>query len=385
MALQSLPNESEVHYINTEIPHQQNDYIPSATITKYRVGHYQFTENGTRLMSYAGQNVDPETPSVWVIPGVIDINVPPPQMDPNQNVINDNGVYNLVNNDEDPNIEIEPDNQRNTTRNYPIIKSKPTVKSFKLVSASESRDENNTRDDVPISLGQIRVNVQPQFNNLSLINSSFVSVNNIARNLNILTEDFDNNNTRYKRWAAGIENIQDYEGATVTINLPDLQNDYGNNYYFEEGIILVAGNMHLSNSSSVMGNIICLKTFQASDMQGGTLTLRLRHGSGNYRCYYLVAFSNYHLIERDVILMNNFDPTINMSDSSVNYDISKCGDPIQSIRGYFDNTYPFTNVTEYFNLDGYESSVLNGSIFNLNTIYNNWPTITEGVVQSNNP
>lgn len=159
MALQSLPNESEVHYINTEIPHQQNDYIPSATITKYRVGHYQFTENGTRLMSYAGQNVDPETPSVWVIPGVIDINVPPPQMDPNQNVVNENGVYNLVNNDEDPNIEIEPDNQRNTTRNFPIVKSKPTVKSFKLVSESESRDENDSRDNVPISLGQIRVQV----------------------------------------------------------------------------------------------------------------------------------------------------------------------------------------------------------------------------------
>lgn len=172
MALQSLPNESEVHYINTEIPHQQNDYIPSATITKYRIGHYQFTENGTRLMSYAGQNVDPETPNVWVIPGVIDINVPLPQMNPEQNVINVNGVFNLVNNDDNPNdIEIEPDNQRNTTRNFPIIKSRPTVKSFKLVPASESRDENDSRDDVPISLGQIRVQVPTK------ISIQYVSVN----------------------------------------------------------------------------------------------------------------------------------------------------------------------------------------------------------------
>lgn len=171
MALQSLPNESEVHYINTEIPHQQNDYIPSATITKYRVGHYKFTENGTHLMSYAGQNVDPETPSVWVIPGVIDINVPPPQMDPDENIVNENGVYNLVDNDEDPYIEIEPDNQRNTTRNFPIVKSRPTVKSFKLVSASESRDKNDSRDDVPISLGQIRVQVPTK------ISIQYVSVN----------------------------------------------------------------------------------------------------------------------------------------------------------------------------------------------------------------
>jgi len=172
MALQSLPNESEVHYINTEIPHQQNDYIPSATITKYRVGHYQFTENGTSLMSYAGQNVDPEHPNVWVIPGVIDINVPLPQMNPDQNVINDNGVYNLVNNDDNPNdIEIEPDNQRNTTRYFPIIKSRPTVKSFKLVPASESRDENDSRDDVPISLGQIRVQVPTK------MSIQYVSVN----------------------------------------------------------------------------------------------------------------------------------------------------------------------------------------------------------------
>lgn len=172
MALQSLPNESEVHYINTEIPHQQNDYIPSATITKYRIGHYQFTENGTRLMSYAGENVDPETPNVWVIPGVIDINVPLPQMNPEQNVIDNNGVFNLVNNDDNPNdIEIEPDNQRNTTRNFPIIKSRPTVKSFKLVPASESRDENDSRDDVPISLGQIRVQVPTK------ISIQYVSVN----------------------------------------------------------------------------------------------------------------------------------------------------------------------------------------------------------------
>jgi hypothetical protein len=110
-------------------------------------------------MSYASQNVDPEHPNVWVIPGVIDINVPPPQMDQNENIIVANGIYNLVDNDEDPNIEIEPENQHSTTRNFPIVKSTPTVKSFKLVSASESRDENDSRDDVPISLGQIRVQV----------------------------------------------------------------------------------------------------------------------------------------------------------------------------------------------------------------------------------
>lgn len=171
MALQSLPNESEVHYINTEIPHQQNDYIPSATITKYRVGHYQFRENGTHLMSYAGQNVDPETPSVWVIPGVIDINVPPPQMDQDENIVVANGDYNLVDNDDDPYIEIEPVNQNSINRNFPIVKSRPTVKSFKLVSASESRDKNDSRDDVRISLGQIRVRVPTK------ISIQYVSVN----------------------------------------------------------------------------------------------------------------------------------------------------------------------------------------------------------------
>lgn len=163
MALQSLPGESEVHYINTEIPHQQNDYIPSATLTKYRIGHYQFTENGTRLMSYASQNVDPETPSVWVIPGVIDINVPPPQMNPNQNIIVANGIFNLVDNDNNPDdIEIEPDNSNPNPNINPnlnrgtLIKPNKTIKTLKL----EKQEENNSRDEPErLSLGQIRVNV----------------------------------------------------------------------------------------------------------------------------------------------------------------------------------------------------------------------------------
>lgn len=166
MALQSLPNESEVHYINTEIPHQQGDYIPSATLTKYRVGHYQFTENGTRLMSYAGQNVDPETPDVWVIPGVIDINVPPPQMNPDENVINSNGVFNLVDTDENPDdIEIEPETPPNPNINPNLnrgilIKSNKTVKTFKLEKQDEDEEPNKSRDTPErLSLGQIRVNV----------------------------------------------------------------------------------------------------------------------------------------------------------------------------------------------------------------------------------
>lgn len=167
MALQSLPGESEVHYINTEIPHQQNDYIPSATLTKYRVGHYQFTDNGTRLMSYADHNIDPEHPSVWVIPGVIDINVPPPQMDPNENIIVANGIFNLVDNDNDPDIEIEPESPNPNPNINPnlnrgnIIKSNRTVKSIKLEKQEESEENENKSRDAPerISLGQIRVNV----------------------------------------------------------------------------------------------------------------------------------------------------------------------------------------------------------------------------------
>lgn len=391
MALQSLPNESEVRYINTEIPHQQNDYIPSATITKYRVGHYKFTENGTSLMSYAGQNVDPETPSVWVIPGVIDINVPPPQMDPDENLINDNGIYNLVDNDEDPYIEIEPANQHSINRNFPIIKSRPTVKSFKLEPASESRDENNTRDDVRISLGQIRVNVQPQFSNLSFINNGeTVTINVIERCFNLITEDIDTGDIsprRYKRWAAGIADTTEYEGELVTINLPDYsESPYNNNnYYYEYGIIIVLGPARFSGqSNTVNGNIVCVKTFQASDLHGGTLKLSLRYADGNHLCYYLVAFYNHHLLDGSTILMNNFNPTINLSDSEVNYDITKCGEPIQSYYAGFISTYPFTNVTEYFHLDSAPYPRLENSIFNFDTIYNNWPTIVDGVVQSNN-
>lgn len=177
MALQSLPGESEVHYINTEIPHQQNDYIPSATLTKYRVGHYQYTENGTRLMSYADHNVDPETPNVWVIPGVIDINVPPPQMNPNQNIIVANGVFNLVDNDNNPDdIEIEPDNSNPNPNINPnlnrgtLIKSNKTIKTLKL----EKQEENNSRDKPErLSLGQIRVNVPTTVNNYDYGNSSW--------------------------------------------------------------------------------------------------------------------------------------------------------------------------------------------------------------------
>lgn len=199
MALQSLPNESEVGYINTEIPHQPGDYIPNATVTKYRVGHYLFTDNGTHLMSYAGINVDPETPNVWVVPGVIDINVPPPQMDPNQNVINANGVFNLVDNDEDPDIEIEEEDNTNPNPNVmrgTLVKSNKTVKSFKLVKqGEETRDgEEEEEDTTMVSLGQIRVQVPIKLtiskvralkgeggdNYVTVNTSEFYTVNNIG-------------------------------------------------------------------------------------------------------------------------------------------------------------------------------------------------------------
>jgi len=160
MATQSLPGESEVHYINTEIPHQQGDYIPSSTITKYRVGHYKMQQNGTYLMEPAGVNVDPETPDIWVIPAVIDVDVPIPQMNPNENLIVANGVYNLVDNDNNPDdIEIEADeseiNPNINSRTGDLIKSTKTIKTFKLEKRDETRDENSNR----INLGQIRVNV----------------------------------------------------------------------------------------------------------------------------------------------------------------------------------------------------------------------------------
>ena len=167
MALQSLPGESEVHYINTEIPHQQGDYIPSATITKYRVGHYKMQENGMFLMESAGAGVDDETPSAWVIPGIIEVDVPPPQMNPLENEITQNGVYNLVDTDDNPeDIEIEPDDNRNS-RGI-LIKSNKTMKTVKLEKTRDIGDEEGEEEqedqaeDTRLSLGQIRVNVQPK-------------------------------------------------------------------------------------------------------------------------------------------------------------------------------------------------------------------------------
>lgn len=162
--------------MNIEIPHQQGDYIPSGTLTKYRIGHYRLDRNGTHLMSYAGQNNDPETPSVWVLPGVIDVNVPPPQMDQRENVIRNNGVFNLVDNDNDPDIEIEPVINPNIQNRSTLIKKGKTVKSFKLEKQEENdennNDGNNKTRSTNISLGQIIVDVPT---NLSIQNEkSFI-------------------------------------------------------------------------------------------------------------------------------------------------------------------------------------------------------------------
>lgn len=163
MALQTLPGESEVHHINTEIPHQQGDYIPTATMTRYRIGHYRMQQNGTYLMERAGENVDPETPDAWVIPGVVDVEVPIPQMNPRENLIVANGIYNLVDNDNNPDdIEVEPEEPEvnpNVNRST-LIKSSKTIKTLKLEKDSETKDENSNR----ISLGQIRVEVPTNLN-----------------------------------------------------------------------------------------------------------------------------------------------------------------------------------------------------------------------------
>ena len=166
--------------MNIEIPHQQGDYIPSGTLTKYRIGHYRLDRNGTHLMSYAGQNVDPESPAVWVLPGVIDVNVPIPQMNPNENVIRNNGVFNLVDNDNNPDdIEIEQEINPNIQNRSTLIKKGKTVKSFKLEKQEEneendSSDGNNKTRSTNISLGQIVVNVPT---NLSIQNEKSFTLN----------------------------------------------------------------------------------------------------------------------------------------------------------------------------------------------------------------
>ena len=233
MAIQSLPGESEVHYINTEIPHQQNDYIPSATLTKYRVGHYQYTQNGTHLMSYADRDVDPENPTVWVIPGVIDINVPIPQMDPNENVIESNGIYNLVDNDDDPEIEIEPASSNSTenpnVNRGTLVKAKKTIKTLKLEKQQEKGEEDddeNTRDtrDTPVSLGQIRVNV-PFSRNWG---------NNSWR----ITYDDTEINGAHPDWTNLTYFPEDYQ-LNITINVNQEDTIYDLNYPYHIVILMI--------------------------------------------------------------------------------------------------------------------------------------------------
>lgn len=76
------------------------------------------------------------------------VNVPPPQMNTLYNTIRQNGIYNLVDTDNNPDdIEIEPASNNQT-------------KTLKLIKTNENENEmqEDTRD-TPISLGQIVVNV----------------------------------------------------------------------------------------------------------------------------------------------------------------------------------------------------------------------------------
>ena len=304
MAIQGLPGESEARYINTEIPHQQGDYIPSGTLTKYRVGYYQFTENGTRLMSYASQNVDPETPNVWVIPGVIDINVPPPQMNPEENIIVANGIFNLVDNDNNPNdIEIEPEspnpNINNRSSSGNIIKSTKTVKTIKLEKQEEGEEENKSRDTPErISLGQIRVNVPTTVNNYDYGNNYWkfgIGNQPFNSNWNQLTFDYSENPIRWDSLITTINIDQPFDPTTA------IQYKYVCN-------MCIYKEQYIQTTDTTEKSITCCYFYYDQPWQ---LKLYNGYGSTNqdnsiYKIFY-VSLGSENVWEKNFAITNEYD------------------------------------------------------------------------------
>jgi len=369
MALQSLPGESEVHYINTEIPHQQNDYIPSATLTKYRVGHYQFTENGTRLMSYADHNVDPETPSVWVIPGVIDINVPPPQMDPEQNIIVANGIFNLVDNDDDPNdIEIEPDepNPNINTRSTNLIKSTKTIKTIKLEKQEEKDEDNeNKTRDAPerISLGQIRVNVPT-----TVINNEYDYGNNYWK-FGLGGQPFNSNWTQLTFDYS--ENPIPWDSLITTINIEEpydpesyIQNKYVCN-------LVVYREKYNQTTNTTEKKIFCCYYFYNAQWQ-----LKLMNGyepSGNDNSIYKI----FYVTLGEDVNKNNFTLT-NEYDLNKQQSINLIGTKKLMDQMYLEDGI---RLSEDFGIDGINNNV---SSFNIIFDWQETPVPTPNITQISN-
>jgi len=369
MALQSLPGESEVHYINTEIPHQQNDYIPSATLTKYRVGHYQFTENGTRLMSYADHNVDPETPSVWVIPGVIDINVPPPQMDPEQNIIVANGIFNLVDNDDDPNdIEIEPDepNPNINTRSTNLIKSTKTIKTIKLEKQEEKDEDNeNKTRDAPerISLGQIRVNVPT-----TVINNEYDYGNNYWK-FGLGGQPFNSNWTQLTFDYS--ETPVPWDSLITTINIEEpydptstIQNKYVCN-------LVVYREKYNQTTNTTEKKIFCCYYFYNAQWQ-----LKLMNGyepSGNDNSIYKI----FYVTLGEDVNKNNFTLT-NEYDLNKQQSINLIGTKKLMDQMYLEDGI---RLSEDFGIDGINNNV---SSFNIIFDWQETPVPTPNITQISN-
>lgn len=107
-------------------------------------------------MAPSGAEIDSQEPNTWIIPGVLDVQVPLPQIDPQENEIVNNGVYNIVDIDQDPDYEIEPDNPQQQLQE--IQSQTKTVKTLKLVK-NDTDSENEKTRDITNSLGQIIVNV----------------------------------------------------------------------------------------------------------------------------------------------------------------------------------------------------------------------------------